>query len=276
VSDAAAFIAAIIAEPDDDVPRLVFADWLDEHGQPERSEFIRVQVELAACWLCRGQPETQWRRCGSCRALRRRERKVGYQGQPNVSQWFAQSLSVGWPDPGAMLYGSLRPGYTRGFVSSVTLSWADWQAHAKQLLEAAPLRRVNRPRSCERCGGRRYVEVGFSPFHNPCPACRGAGTVDDWRGDGRVVLTDWPVMSIVVAPDRQWHVLGVPDEIPDGCTTEVMSPGLFPDSCRRLLAAEWPGVRFELPAAQRWYDADEVAAMISGTEDAEALTGGRP
>jgi uncharacterized protein (TIGR02996 family) len=44
---AAALLAAIRQSPDDDAPRLVYADWLDEHGQPERAEFIRVQVESA-------------------------------------------------------------------------------------------------------------------------------------------------------------------------------------------------------------------------------------
>jgi hypothetical protein len=29
------------------VPRLVFADWLDDNCRAERAEFIRVQVELA-------------------------------------------------------------------------------------------------------------------------------------------------------------------------------------------------------------------------------------
>jgi uncharacterized protein (TIGR02996 family) len=43
MSDRAAFIAAIIAAPDDDLPRLVFADWLDEHGDSARAEFIRLQ-----------------------------------------------------------------------------------------------------------------------------------------------------------------------------------------------------------------------------------------
>jgi uncharacterized protein (TIGR02996 family) len=42
-----AFLQAIIENPDDDTPRLVYADWLDEHGQEERAEFIRVQCELA-------------------------------------------------------------------------------------------------------------------------------------------------------------------------------------------------------------------------------------
>ena len=47
MTDAVALLVAIRAAPDDDAPRLVYADWLDEHGQPERAEFIRVQCELA-------------------------------------------------------------------------------------------------------------------------------------------------------------------------------------------------------------------------------------
>jgi uncharacterized protein (TIGR02996 family) len=42
-----AFLQAIIEAPDDDVPRLIFADWLDDHGQPDRGDLIRVQCELA-------------------------------------------------------------------------------------------------------------------------------------------------------------------------------------------------------------------------------------
>src|SRR5262245_15670884 len=41
------FLRAIIEEPDEDTHRLVFADWLEEHGRAPRAEFIRVQVELA-------------------------------------------------------------------------------------------------------------------------------------------------------------------------------------------------------------------------------------
>jgi uncharacterized protein (TIGR02996 family) len=40
------FLQEIIASPDDDTPRLIYADWLDERGDP-RGEFIRVQCELA-------------------------------------------------------------------------------------------------------------------------------------------------------------------------------------------------------------------------------------
>src|SRR5947207_2720423 len=37
------FLAAIAARSDDDLPRLIFADWLDERGDADRAEFIRLQ-----------------------------------------------------------------------------------------------------------------------------------------------------------------------------------------------------------------------------------------
>src|SRR5262249_59933734 len=40
-----AFLQAIRDEPDSDTPRLIYADWLEEHGQPARAEFIRAQCE---------------------------------------------------------------------------------------------------------------------------------------------------------------------------------------------------------------------------------------
>jgi uncharacterized protein (TIGR02996 family) len=42
-----ALLAAITREPADDTPRLVYADWLDEHEEHDRAAFIRVQIELA-------------------------------------------------------------------------------------------------------------------------------------------------------------------------------------------------------------------------------------
>jgi uncharacterized protein (TIGR02996 family) len=40
-----AFLEAIRADPGDDAPRLVFADWLEENGEPDFAEFIRVEIE---------------------------------------------------------------------------------------------------------------------------------------------------------------------------------------------------------------------------------------
>ncbi len=50
MSDRDALYAAILAHPDEDTPRLAYADWLDEHGNAKdkkHAEFIRAQCELA-------------------------------------------------------------------------------------------------------------------------------------------------------------------------------------------------------------------------------------
>ena len=41
------FLDAVLADPADDGVRLVYADWLEDHGQSERAEFVRLQIELA-------------------------------------------------------------------------------------------------------------------------------------------------------------------------------------------------------------------------------------
>lgn len=46
MNDQDAFLRAIIDNPDDEFPRLIFADWLEEHGEPARASLIRVQCEL--------------------------------------------------------------------------------------------------------------------------------------------------------------------------------------------------------------------------------------
>jgi uncharacterized protein (TIGR02996 family) len=46
-SPAAGFLDAICASPDDDTDRLIYADWLDDHGDADRAAFIRAQCALA-------------------------------------------------------------------------------------------------------------------------------------------------------------------------------------------------------------------------------------
>lgn len=46
-ADLAALFRACHADPDDDTVRLALADCLEEHGEADRAEFVRVQVENA-------------------------------------------------------------------------------------------------------------------------------------------------------------------------------------------------------------------------------------
>jgi uncharacterized protein (TIGR02996 family) len=42
-----AFLKSIVETPDDDGTRLIYADWLEEHGQAEKAQFVRLEVELS-------------------------------------------------------------------------------------------------------------------------------------------------------------------------------------------------------------------------------------
>ena len=44
MTDREALLRAVIENPADDAPRLVYTDWLDEHGDPDRAEFIRLAI----------------------------------------------------------------------------------------------------------------------------------------------------------------------------------------------------------------------------------------
>jgi uncharacterized protein (TIGR02996 family) len=66
MTDHDALLRAICEYPDDDTPRLIFADFLEENGEAERAAFVRAQVELARtpAWepfavLCRHR-RTDW------------------------------------------------------------------------------------------------------------------------------------------------------------------------------------------------------------------------
>ena len=48
-AEQAALLAAIVSHPDDDAPRLVYADWLQEHDDEEQAQFIRDSIALE--WL---------------------------------------------------------------------------------------------------------------------------------------------------------------------------------------------------------------------------------
>jgi uncharacterized protein (TIGR02996 family) len=62
--EADAFLDAIFTHPDDDTPRLVYADWLQEHGQENYARFIRLQCAAAREKLWSDEANRLWEEIG--------------------------------------------------------------------------------------------------------------------------------------------------------------------------------------------------------------------
>jgi uncharacterized protein (TIGR02996 family) len=120
VSARAALLAAICANPADDTARLVFADWLDEHGEPQRAEFIRLQIEAAR--LAPHDPRVQ-----------------EIEDRTALLIWHRRK---GWEGPVRDLLPGARLEFRRGFVDSVVTEADLFLRHADELRAAAPLSRI--------------------------------------------------------------------------------------------------------------------------------------
>jgi uncharacterized protein (TIGR02996 family) len=114
-----ALLAAVFADPADDAPRLIYADWLDEQGDCDRAEFIRVQIELAH--RGRGDPEGHY--------LRAREHALLAKHGRNWAAPLA-NLALSWS-------------FRRGFVDGVKVAAATFLKRGADLFAAAPIRHVS-------------------------------------------------------------------------------------------------------------------------------------
>jgi uncharacterized protein (TIGR02996 family) len=75
MTDDEAFLAAIRESPTDEGPRLIYADWLDEHDRALEAEFMRVQCELERL---RAAPANSLRDFRLLRVKQRREELLIY------------------------------------------------------------------------------------------------------------------------------------------------------------------------------------------------------
>ena len=178
-------IASIIDDPLSTTRRLIVADKMDEEGQHERAEFIRVQVRLdelrrLGCHeseMCRVTgPCAECGREAEADKLRRREREL------LDAHWLTWS-----PEPLLEMSGYTAENhdgeidwhFRRGFIESVSLSEALW---------------IGSP--CERCGGSGYDgDVVVDLADKDCPDCNGSGRVN---AHGPKIVVAAPVVSVTL------------------------------------------------------------------------------
>ncbi|MEN0066574.1 MAG: TIGR02996 domain-containing protein [Myxococcota bacterium] len=178
---------AVQAAPDDDHPRLVLADWLEEQGEVERAAFIRVQVARAA--LPEHAPEDVTL------------------GLSERVHWRPSWQQASWAE--GMAWGA----YHRGFVRQVRLAQAQqWIDQGAACLDATVVEGIVLPWS-------RMGDVGPLPSHPRLRELTVYGTIVD-AADVRWLATS-PILSTV----RRLNLLGSEIDV-DGLATLLESPHL--------------------------------------------------
>lgn len=115
---------AILAEPQDDAPRLIYADWLEENGGPEgqaRAEFIRVQMALA----------DMKKRDPRAKELRGREEELW---EAHQETWLEKA------PPHLRKRKNVR--FHRGFFEELSMAPSTWGASGAALFANFPIYRV--------------------------------------------------------------------------------------------------------------------------------------
>lgn len=233
MTDERSFLDAILAEPDDDNVRAVYADWLDDQAaeahQPvpcPRAEFIRVQIAIARALAeepagehpvrCIGRrlgfhKESAFlaafigdRVCDCILCLQKRERELlgrhveGEWGE-NAWEWFKE--------PYPWIQGRTT---ARGFIDSLACSAGDWLTYGDGILREQPVRRVTlrtRPNWMHRNG-----KVWLHDGDFECGAqrvCRNVSVGDKVHDlEKRITylkglfLAEWPRIEFEVPPER--------------------------------------------------------------------------
>lgn len=113
MNDRDALYAAILAHPDEDTPRLAYADWLEENGEAEHAAFIRKDIEEA---------REPWGEATLRDFLRPAEEKTHFAPPSPVESHTDYSCSVG---------------FHRGFASEVSVQF--WNPGDENWLQRLPV-----------------------------------------------------------------------------------------------------------------------------------------
>jgi uncharacterized protein (TIGR02996 family) len=118
VDQAGAFLQSILETPDDDAPRLIYADWLDDQGDADRAEFIRLQVARAGLHPADARARPMLRR--EAELLRRHEHA-----------WLGRLSRL-----------AQRCWFHRGFVEEVAVGVEQLLLDGDEMFRLAPVRRL--------------------------------------------------------------------------------------------------------------------------------------
>jgi uncharacterized protein (TIGR02996 family) len=135
-----AFLEDIREHPDDDAPRLIFADWLEDNGESDRAEFIRARI------LRRGLAGSDSQQADQAEEAYRQRAKTllhaNWQrwAEPLAAFFGSSSAQFNWPSRG--YHGEALAHFPRGFIEAVQLDAGRFLEVAADLFRAYPIRVV--------------------------------------------------------------------------------------------------------------------------------------
>ena len=208
-------LADIIAHPEDDTPRLIYADWLDDHDQSERAEFIRIQCSIAIdehalvsgsmppvltleFWPAGMEQRLVVHQKNVRKQLeqdRRRERELLEKNRQDWTNLIPGFVTDAWSLDEPMqsyVYGA-RVKYRRGFVSEIICTLEDWCGV-----------------ECERCEGRGQERLGFAEgmhlghLWDQCHVCHGTGRIG---GHGPALVRAAPLERVTLSDQEPSEAL---------------------------------------------------------------------
>ena len=262
-------LAAVLSNPADDLPRLVYADYLEENGEPERAEFIRVQVEMAKvqAWQVTHNggtstgPDPAKVRRKRVKELHTRERILWF-GAHGVGGQIRATLPTN--DCGARIDGLAPTDHVhpvaivrRGFVAEVRCTLSQWCGGECECVSRWELHRVPPGEVIEGHG---------------CYACNGTGTRP---GIGPAVVRSHPVEVVRLAGVvSQSGVSGSPF----GAVTRESAGPLFavafPNAYGGLIEGELGVLNDRISeAALKWAKSQPHPTRITSTPVAVDVTG---
>lgn len=160
-------LAAILAAPNDDLPRLIAADWLDENGEPERAEFIRYQImkpqkPKGGGWGCECSSPDARPPCSKCEKLTDEELAESDDKDSELRNWNrvwgnACAKCVNFESKSLVDVEGVKVEIIerRGFPDEIRCTLADWVGRVcpKSPLNPDLLRGAKCLPGCETCHG---------------------------------------------------------------------------------------------------------------------------
>jgi len=236
-------VRAVIDEPDADIHRLICADWLEEYGDPDRAEFIRLQIAM-------------WNECRDCNCGRRGGGHTRTGGQHHNGPCAADRMRVEvggkWVSANARMRGLFRdsgpkwwddlPGeyrateiasdlrvlsadgwkftIERGFVSSVVAYLKQWEVAGRRLAGSQPVARAgigNMLPACREYGGGcdRWIWLRRIPHHTP-----GSMPATEWRH--YLPLWLWDVMCPGSRSEDRFVEFDTPEQAEDALSVALL------------------------------------------------------